>query len=204
MNQQKNILVAIVSGFAVAGLGLYVLMITYEITVAGLDSETRSKVLVACVTLLLGAGIFARGMSRSSVSPDLTSAARESLYERLLANWSDACHHGRKPHEFDIDGIERLLILRASKNVIHSHLRLRAMPSPLDTSDPTTRAALQQLIAEMRRDLGHRELPWFPATGVDLIFRQYEPSEADSEDWSQAPDELENCANEMSYEEIQP
>ena len=73
-----------------------------------------------------------------------------------------------------MDEVERVLLLHASTGVLKSYLSVRCLAHPLDPAEPVTRSAIQRLIFEMRRDLGHRDLPWSSAHAVDLVLRQEE------------------------------
>ncbi len=188
MKTQDNSFLAIATlvVLIVVGLGLYLSVHAFGVLVEYVNSEVSSTVLV-CATLLICSIIISRALSRQFVSADSATSNKQTVYERVLLAWSEVHRSGRQPEGAEVDELERLLVLRASKSVINCHQRLRELATPLDPSnatplDPsnaTTRAALQQLIAEIRKDLGHGELPWFPSAAVDLLFRQRDqPSEA--------------------------
>ena len=179
MKPQNATVMALATVLVLGGLGfgLYFLVQAFGFLVEYLDSEVSSMAIVGCATLLLCSVMIARGLSRRPVAPDSGPSAKEALYDRALSVWSKTCRHSRQPGGEEFDELERLLVLRASKSVLNCHLRLRGLAPPLDPSGGPTRAALQQLIAEIRKDLGHRELPWSSAALVDHLFRRGEPSE---------------------------
>src|SRR5262245_27884127 len=117
MKPQNNIVTALVTVvvLGVVGCGLYFLVRTFGFLVGVLDSEINRMALVGYITVLLSAMIIARGLSRRPVSSDSGRAAKEVLYERLLAVWCEAHRRGGMPGGAEYDELERLLVLRASK-----------------------------------------------------------------------------------------
>ena len=77
---------------------------------------------------------------RSSGSAE---SERAHLYEHVLSRL------GADPDA----GVERRLVVHASKSVVHRYLELRK----LDRSDEAYQRALLRLVTEMRKDLGHRD-----------------------------------------------
>jgi hypothetical protein len=126
--------------------------------------------LVGYITLMLSAMIMARGLSRRPALSDAERAAKEALYERILAAWGEAHRRGGRPAGAEFDEIERLLVLRASKSVINCYMGLQRLELPFDPSDATTRSVLQRLLAEIRKELGQSNVGLEISDVLDLLF----------------------------------
>jgi len=172
MKPQHNIVTALVTVvvLVVIGCGLYFLVHAFDFLVGGLDSEISRLALVGYITLMLSAMIIARGLSRRPSLSDAERVAKEALYERILAAWGEAHRQGGRPAGVEFDEFERLLVLRASKSVINCYLGLQRLELPFDPSDATTRSALQRLLAEIRKDLGQRNVGLETSDVLDLLF----------------------------------
>ncbi|MCP4664719.1 MAG: hypothetical protein GY856_55775 [bacterium] len=178
MKPQNKTVTALVTTVVLAavGFGLYLLFQAFTFLAGSLEvSEISSTALIACATLLLSSMILARGLSRRPSPPNPEAPAKEALYERVLSAWSEGFRQGRPPGGAELDELERLLVLRASKRLLDGYLELKKLEGPFESSDPALRSALERLVAEIRKDLGHRELPWTSASAVDLLLRRSEP-----------------------------
>jgi hypothetical protein len=136
------------------------------------DSEVGRMVLVGYAVLFLSSLTIARGLTRRAVR-DLQPSAKGELYERILAAWSAAHRRGDYPGGIEFEELERHLVLHASQGVLNGYFALCKLDGGMDPSVATTRAALQRLIREMRKDLGRRDPPW-PSPALDLVFQRGE------------------------------
>jgi hypothetical protein len=162
---------------AVCAFSLFLLAGIFGSLVGMVDTEVSRLTLLGCLTFLLSSLIVARSLSRRVQALESGTPAKEALYQRVLAVWMDAHRRGNAPAGAEFEEIERLLVLRAGRGMLKCYLELCRTGRSLDSSHAdVTRTALEKLIFEMRKDLGHRDLPWSSAAAADLLLRHREPS----------------------------
>jgi hypothetical protein len=136
-----------------------------------LEPETRTLAAIGSVVALLSAIIVAEGLKARGV-PD-RQAEKVLIYERLLAVCCERWHRSgsARAHEAgEFVEIERSLALQGSSGVVSSYLKLRRASGD-DAPDALQADLLKRLVAEMRRDLGSRDLITKEGEILELLTR---------------------------------
>ena len=186
MRPQEKAITVVVTGIVLVALafGLYFFAQLFGSFFADLDAAIGRTALVGFTAVFLSALIIARGLSRRATGADSVASEKAAMYHQLLTLLSGGEPPAAGQPPVTLQEVERQLVVRARKSVLDRYMALRAFGPHPDPDDPNARAALQRLVLEIRRDLGHRDGPFAVEGAVDLVMvsKPPRPTEAPGAD----------------------
>jgi hypothetical protein len=136
-----------------------------------LEPQLKTVTIIATIVAFFCAAIIASGLKTNS--PSSVCVERATLYQQLLAFWSERAKgataaEGRAT-ESNLIGLEQQLALHGSSRVIAAHMNLRKSAEQGDDSQEL----LKKLLQEMRADIGRSELNLNKNAALDLLLGRH-------------------------------
>ena len=140
-----------------------------------LELQLKTLAIIAAIVAFFCAAIIAGGCKAGS--PDSISAAREHLYQQLLAHWNELLKSapGGEGRVADVEliGLEQRLALHGSPKVIAAYINLRKSAVRKGKPGDESRELLKKLLLEMRADIGRTEFNFNKSDLLDLLLERH-------------------------------
>jgi len=148
--------------------GGYFLVGYVDGVLAALEPPTRTLAIIGSAVGLLSAVIIAEGLKARGAKNPQAATERSAAYERLLSLYCEQSSPAETTNleaARDLAATERKLVLQGSAEVISAYIRLKRAK---DSGEPhDSRALLEKLVAQMRKDLGRQAMIY---KGGDLLY----------------------------------
>jgi len=157
MNPREKTVTVLVAIVLVSGiiLGLYALARMMGPLLADLFAAMGGGPLVGLGVLLLSAVIIARGLSQGGSRTGDLAVEKAAMYGQLLTLLSVEVDQDHTAS--GLRAVERQMALLARKSVLSRYSSFRELSKELDPDERSVREAMERLVFEIRRDLGHRD-----------------------------------------------
>jgi len=164
---------------AALGLGGYRVVTFIVGLFTSMDFQVARITAIASVVALLASLIIARGIRQAGRQNKATPLFEEKAktYRLLIDLWYGLLRQGRGADDRsrtqssdELRGLERLLALYASANVIKAHIALRALERDCGAQSPDVRLQFAKALLEIRKDLGSETAGLTPEDLQQLLF----------------------------------
>jgi len=135
--------------------------------------------LMLCLTTIIVSIILARGIANIGINSVLENRRKHKakLYIKLLENLTS--HSAQSGEKYNLE-LNRDLVLWARKGVLDAYFILSKNVPLGSDMDSETKRLLERLITEMRRDLGHQDIPFTLNSVISLTLDGAPPNRCGS------------------------